>query len=78
MFLIAFSGFFRSSELCLFRSGEHVQFSSSYVTIFIEKSRLEVSNLCPYVLKPFLLLSRMGLADRRAHASKCCFVCSVV
>lgn len=42
MFVLAFSGFFRSSELCLTRS-KHVQFSSSYFSIFTEKSRLEVS-----------------------------------
>ena len=41
MFVLAFSGFFRSSELCLTRS-KHVQFSSSYVSTFTEKSRLEV------------------------------------
>ena len=41
-------------------------------------SGLKPLNLCPSELKPFLLLSSMGLADGRAHASKCCFVCSVV
>ena len=34
-------------------------------------------NLYPSELMPFLLLSSTGLDDRRAHASKCCFVCSV-
>ena len=39
---------------------------------------LKSLNLCPSELKPFLLLSSMGPADRRTHASKRCFVCSVV
>ena len=39
MFILAFSDFFRSSELCLIRSG-HVQFSSDHVTILIEKSKI--------------------------------------
>ena len=38
MFILAFSGIFRSSELCLIRS-RHVQFSSDYLTILIEKSK---------------------------------------
>ena len=37
MFILAFSGFFRSSELCLIRRRQ-VQFSSDYLTILIEKS----------------------------------------
>ena len=40
MFVLAFSGFFRSSELCLICI-KHVQFFSSYVTIFIEKSKTD-------------------------------------
>ena len=39
MFVLAFSGFFRSSELCLICI-KHVQ-CSSYVTIFIEKSKTD-------------------------------------
>ena len=39
---------------------------------------LKSLNLCSSELKPFLLLSSMGLADRRAHASKCCLAGSVV
>ena len=38
MFVLAFSSFLRSSELCLMRS-RHVQFSLGYVTIFIEKNK---------------------------------------
>ena len=38
MFVLAFSGFFWSSEWCLVHS-KHVQFYSSYVTIFNEKSK---------------------------------------
>ena len=37
-FILAFSGFFRSSELCLIRS-RHVQFSLDHVTIVIEKAK---------------------------------------
>ena len=40
MFVLAFSGFFRSSELCLICI-KHVQLFSSYVTIFIEKSKTD-------------------------------------
>ncbi|CAH3030965.1 unnamed protein product, partial [Pocillopora meandrina] len=40
MFVLAFSGFFRSSELCLICI-KHVQFFSSYVTIFIKKSKTD-------------------------------------
>ena len=40
MFVLAFPGFFRSSELCLICI-KHVQFFSSYVTIFIEKSKTD-------------------------------------
>ena len=40
MFVLAFSGFFRSSELCLICI-KHVQFFYSYVTIFIKKSKTD-------------------------------------
>ena len=40
MFLLAFSGFFRSSELCPIRSRD-VQFNESYVTISIEKRKTD-------------------------------------
>ena len=40
MFVLAFSGFFNSSELCFIRS-KHFQFRSSYITIFIEKRKTD-------------------------------------
>ena len=40
MFVLAFSGFFRSSELCLICI-KHVQLFNSYVTIFIKKSKTD-------------------------------------
>ena len=38
MFILAFSGFLRSSELCVIRSRD-VQFNEGYLTISIEKSK---------------------------------------
>ena len=62
MFVLAFSGFLKKLELCLIRS-KHVQFSSGYVTIFIENSKTDQlresrsvaiaetrSSTCPYDL----------------------------
>ena len=72
MFVLAFSGFFRSSELCLTRS-KHVQFSSSYVSIFTEKSRLEVSvppNSSPF----FYYLAWAWLTDAPMPPSVVMFV----
>ena len=39
MFIHAFSGFLRSSELCVIRSGRDVQFNEGYGKINIEKSK---------------------------------------
>jgi len=40
MFILAFSGFLRSSELCVIRSRD-VQFNEGYITISIEKSKTD-------------------------------------
>lgn len=40
MFILAFSGFLRSSELCVMRSRD-VQFNEGYITISIEKSKTD-------------------------------------
>ncbi|XP_068684808.1 tyrosine recombinase EUBREC_2677-like [Montipora foliosa] len=40
MFILAFSGFLRSSELCVIRSRD-VQFNEGYLTISIEKSKTD-------------------------------------
>ena len=76
MFVLAFSGFFRSSELCLICS-KHVQFCSSYVTIFIEKSKTDQlresravviaetrSSTCPC----YLLMAYMSKANRAGNS----------
>ena len=76
MFVLAFSGFFRSSELCLICS-KHVQFCSSYVTIFIEKSKTDQlrenravviaetrSSTCPC----YLLMAYMSKAHRTGNS----------
>ena len=76
MFVLAFSGFFRSSELCLICI-KHVQFFSSYVTIFIEKSKTDQlrenravviaetrSSTCPC----YLLMAYMSKAHRAGNS----------
>ena len=40
MFILAFSGFLRSSELCVIRSRD-VQFNEGYITISTEKSNTD-------------------------------------
>ena len=40
MFILTFSVFLRSSELCLIRS-RHIQFSTDFVTLYIEKSKTD-------------------------------------
>ena len=40
MFILAFSGFLRSSELCVIRSRD-AQFNEGYLTISIEKSKTD-------------------------------------
>ena len=77
MFVLAFSGFFRSSELCLICI-KHVQFFYSYVTIFVEKSKTDQlrenravviaetrSSTCPC----YLLMAYMSKAGHRAGNS---------
>ena len=76
MFVLAFYGFFRSSELCLICI-KHVQFFSSYVTIFIEKSKTDQlrenravviaetrSSTCPC----YLLMAYMSKAHRAGNS----------
>ena len=57
MFVLAFYGFFRSSELCLICI-KHVQFFYSYVTIFIKKSKTDKldKTVLSSSLKPVRLL----------------------
>lgn len=40
MFILTFSVFLRSSELCLIHS-RHIQFSTDFVTLYIEKSKTD-------------------------------------
>ena len=81
MFVLAFSGFFRSSELCLICI-KHVQFFSSYVTIFIEKSKTDQlrenravviaetrSSTCPC----YLLMAYMSKTHRAGNSEEYLF-----
>ena len=66
MFVLAFSGFFRSSELCLICI-KHVQFFYSYVTIFIIAETR--SSTCP----SYLLMAYMSKTHRAGNSEEYLF-----
>ena len=69
MFVLAFSSFPRSVELCLMRS-KNVQFSSGYVTIFLEKNKTSQLRECRSVIIAETHSSTCPCALLRAHMRK--------
>lgn len=69
MLVLAFSSFPRSSELCLMRS-KNVQFSSGYVTIFIEKNKTNQLRECRSVIIAETHCSTCPCALVRAYMRK--------
>ena len=69
MLVLAFSSFPRSSELCLMRS-KNVQFSSGYVTIFIEKNKTNQLRECWSVIIAETHCSTCPCALVRAYMRK--------
>ena len=69
MFVLAFSSFPRSSELCLMRS-KNVQFSSSYVTILFEKNKTNQLRECRSVIIAETHSSTCPCALLRAYMRK--------